>query len=162
MKRHFFCKKYALILLGDRHMESYEISCKTLALIPIGLNKTRIIEEEKEYNIEKSLMNILDYNCKINGSSYYGRYESSKLLIGLSSKLPILLKEKGREILIPTTSSRNMNCCWISYNNLKDYYKENKNVILVFKNNEKLKIDISIKVFEKQILKVNKLIIKLD
>ena len=90
------------MLLGDRHMNIYFISSKTLALIPIGLKKTHIIEEEKEFDVDKPFMNIIDYNCKINGSSYLGRYESSKLLIGISSKLPILLEEKGREIYIPT------------------------------------------------------------
>ena len=139
----------------------YELCSKTLVLIPIGLKKTHIIEEEREIDIEDSFMNIIDYNCKINGSSYAGRYESSKLLIGSSSKLPILLEEIEREIYIPTNSSRNKNCWWISYNNLKDYYKNNKNVVLVFKNNKKVELDISFKVFEKQILKVNKLLLKL-
>ena len=143
-------------------METYEFSSKTLALIPIGLNKIHIIEEDDELDINNSFMNIIDYNCKINGSSYLGRYESSKLLIGLSSKLPILLEEIGREIYIPTNSIRNMNCCWISYNNLKDYYKNDKKVVLVFKNNKKITLDISYKVFEKQILKVNKLLLKLN
>ena len=143
-------------------METYEFSSKTLALIPIGLNKIHIIEEDNELDINNSFMNIIDYNCKINGSSYLGRYESSKLLIGLSSKLPILLEEIGREIYIPTNSIRNMNCCWISYNNLKDYYKNDKKVVLVFKNNKKLVLDISYIVFEKQILKVNKLLLKLN
>lgn len=143
-------------------MDIYYISSKTLALIPIGLKKTHIIEEDDEFDINKSFMNIIDYNCKINGSSYIGRYESSKLLIGISSKLPILLEEKGREIYIPTNSIRNENCWWISYNNIKDYYKKGKNVILVFKNNQNLLLDISFKVFEKQILKVNKLIFKLN
>lgn len=139
----------------------YELCSKTLVLIPIGLKKTHIIEDEREFDIEDSFMNIIDYNCKINGSSYIGRYESSKLLIGSSSKLPILLEEIEKEIYIPTNSSRNKNCWWISYNNLKDYYKNNKNVVLVFKNNKKIELDISFKVFEKQILKVNKLLLKL-
>ena len=143
-------------------MDIYEFSSKTLALVPIGLNKIHIIEEDNELDINNSFMNIIDYNCKINGSSYLGRYESSKLLIGSSSKLPILLEEIGREIYIPTNSIRNMNCCWISYNNLKDYYKNDKKVVLVFKNNKKLILDISYKVFEKQILKVNKLLLKLN
>ena len=139
----------------------YELCSKTLVLIPIGLKKTHVIEEEREIDIEDSFMNIIDYNCKINGSSYTGRYESSKLLIGSSSKLPILLEEIEKEIYIPTNSARNKNCWWISYNNLKDYYKNNKNVVLVFKNNKKVELDISFKVFEKQILKVNKLLLKL-
>lgn len=143
-------------------MDNYIISSKTLALIPIGLKKTHIIEEENEFDIDKQLIKIIDYNCKINGSSYLGRYQSSKLLIGISSKLPILLQEIGREIYIPTNSIRNKNCCWISYNNIKDYYRIKKNTIIVFKNNQKLVLDISFKIFEGQILKVNKLIFKLN
>ena len=143
-------------------MDIYEFSSKTFALIPIGLNKIHVIEEEKEFYIINKLMNIIDYNCKINGSSYIGRYESSKLLIGSSTKLPILVEELGREIYIPTTSIRNANCCWISYNSLKDYYKKDKTVILIFKNNKKIELNISYKIFEKQILKVNKLLLKLN
>ena len=141
-------------------MDIYLISSETLALIPIGPNITHIIENNKEFDTNESFMNIIDYNCKINGSSYIGRYESSKLLIGLSSKLPILLNE--REIYIPTNSVKNNKCCWISYNNLKDYYKKDKNAVLVFKNNRKIILDISFKVFENQIFKVNKLLFRLN
>ena len=141
-------------------MDIYLISSMTLALIPIGPERTHIIEYEKEFDVSKPFMEIIDYNCKINGSSYKGRCESSKLLIGLSSKLPILLNEK--EIYIPTNSSKNNKCCWISYNNLKDYYKKDKKAVIVFKNNRILLLDITFSIFENQIYKVNKLLFKLN
>lgn len=144
-------------------MDNYEICSKTLAVIPIGLDKTKIIEEEnKEIYVENSFMNIIDYNCIINGSTYLGRYESSKLLVGKTETLPILIEETNKLIFIPTKSSRNSMCCWISYNKIKDYYKKNNNIIIIFKNNEKIDFDISINIFEKQLLKVMKLMFQLN
>lgn len=143
--------------MGDRHMNIYEISCKTLALIPIGPKKTHILEEEKEFDVDNHIMKIIDYNCKINGSSYLGRYDSSKLLIGKSSKLPIILEESRKQLYFPTTSPKNKECCWISYNNLKSYEKNNENSILIFKNNKKLEINTSSKIIEKQLIKTLKL-----
>lgn len=142
-------------------MDTYLINDRTLVLIPIDSKKTKIIEDDDEFIVNKQFMEIMDYNCKINGSSYYGRYESSKLLIGISMKLPILFRESEREIYFPTKSVRNKNCWWISYNKIQDYYKSEKKVVLVFKNNKKIKLNISFRIFERQILKINKLLLKI-
>lgn len=144
-------------------MNNYEISSMTLALLPIGLNKTKIIEENsKELLFNKPFMSIIDYNCKINGSTYHGRYQSSKLLVGKKEKLPIIIEEKNNIIFLPTKSYRSDKCCWIAYNKIKDYYKSKNKTIIIFKNNEKLEIDISINMFETQLLKVLKLNLKMN
>ena len=143
-------------------MDYYEISSETLALIPLGHKKTRIIEINNELFINDNPINIIDYNCKINGSSYKGRNDSSKLLLETTSKLPIIIEEINKIIFFPTNSVRNKECCWISFNNIKDYNKKDKNVIITFKNNDKIDFNISFKILETQLIKVNRLILKIN
>lgn len=147
-----------LIRKGDDNIKTYYINNETLVIIPISSKTTRIIEKNQEIIDNNSSMKIIDYNCKINGSSYIGRYESAKLLLEKKSKLPIIIEEKNDIIYIPTNSIRNDECCWISYNNIVNYYKNDKKVTIVFENNKKVDLNISYNIFEKQINKVVKLL----
>ncbi len=143
-------------------MDYYEISSNTLALIPVDKDKTQIIEVNNDFFVNQSILNIIDYNCKINGSSFKGRNDSSKMLLETSSKLPIIIEETHKIIFFPTFSYKNIDCCWISYNNIKDYIKDDKKAYLIFKNNQKIRVNISIKKLETQLLKINKLLLKIN
>lgn len=143
-------------------MDYYEISSETLALIPVDNKKTHIIETNNDLYINCNAINIIDYNCKINGSSYKGRNDSSKLLLETRSKLPVIVEEINKIIFFPTNSIRKKECCWISYNNIKDYNKKDKNIIIIFKNNKKIELNISFKCLETQLIKINRLILKIN
>ena len=139
-------------------MKVYKISSKTLLIIPINDESTKIIEEDNIFIEHNNAMTIIDYNCKIHGSSYLGRFESSKLLLGINNKLPIIIEESNDFIFFPTNSSRNSNCCWIAYNNIGNYIEFRNKVLITFKNEQQFPINISYNSFEKQIVKTNKLI----
>ena len=135
----------------------YEINNSTLAVISIDDTTCKVLEEEAEYTVNKSSYEIIDNSCKYFGSSYKGRYEGTKSLIGMNYKLPIIIEESRNIIFFPTSSPQLNECCWISLNKISDYVVENNNVYIFFKNGFKLKVNISFFTLENQILRASRL-----
>ena len=142
---------------GDNMVENYEITPNTLAIIPMNGKTARVMEEEESYVVSKSTTEIIDNSCKFFGSSYLGRHEGTKTMIGVSYKAPIIVEESRGVIFFPTCSPRYDNCYWISLNNIKDYFKEGKQTVLLFKNGQKITLDISYGSLENQILRSTRL-----
>ena len=105
-------------------MISYEINCDTLALVPVSESETKIIERNNIFVVNDSVMNIIENSCEYFGSSYNGRHEGTKKLIGITHKAPIIIEESKNLIYFPTTSPRLYDCIWIGLNHIKSrmYY----------------------------------------
>ena len=73
--------------------KEYEINSATQAIVPINDNQSMIYEEESEYVVDIPANKIINYNCNFYGSSYIGRCEGTKSLIGIKSKIPIIIEE---------------------------------------------------------------------
>ncbi len=140
---------------------NYEINKGTLALIPINDKITQIIELEDSFFVNCSVNKIIDNSCRSFGSSYLGRNEGTKTLLGVNYKVPIIISEAKSIIFFPTASPRCNKCCWISLNNIVNYKKENKKTVINFLNNKEIKLDISSFVIENQIYKATMLESKL-
>lgn len=138
-------------------MISYEINCDTLALIPVSEKETKIIERNNIFNVNNSVMNIIENSCEYFGSSYLGRHEGTKKLIGITHKAPIIIEESKNLIYFPTTSPRLENCIWIALNNIKTYERKNGKTELQFINNQKIRLDISFGSLDNQVLRATKL-----
>ena len=138
-------------------MISYEINCDTLALVPLSANETKVIERNNVFNVRKPVMDIIETSCEYFGSSYLGRHEGTKKLIGITHKAPIIIEESKNLIYFPTTSARLDNCIWISLNNIKTYERINGNTELEFTNNQRIKLDISFGSLDNQVLRATKL-----
>lgn len=138
-------------------MMSYEINCDTLALIPVSSTETKIIERDNVFNVSKSTMEIIESSCEFFGSSYLGRHEGTKKLIGVSHKSPIIIEESRNLIYFPTASPRLDTCCWIGLNSIKKYENNNGKTVLLFSNNKKMKLPISYGSFDNQYLRATKL-----
>lgn len=136
---------------------AYEINKGTLALIPISKNLSRVVELDSEFMINKSTTDIIDDSCKYFGSSYQGRFEGTKKLIGVNYKSPIIVEESREIIFFPTSSPRFENCYWISLNNIEEYKNNQKNSIIHFANGQSLELDISFGSLENQVLRAIKL-----
>lgn len=134
-------------------MNSYEINSKTLAIIPFSTTSSKIIEEETEFIIDKTPIEIIDHSCRFFGSSYIGRHEGTKEVIGINYKTPILIEETRNLIFFPTCSSRMNNCCWISLEQIQNYTKYCNVSKVIFKNGQELTLDISLGSLENQILR---------
>lgn len=142
-------------------MQDYEINSSTLAIIPLGEEISKVYEEEEEYIVQKSSNSIIKDNCEFYGSSYEGRCIGTKSLTGIKTKYPIIIEESRNIIFFPTSSTRTKQSSWIALNKIKDYNKNNYNSQILFKNNEKIDLDISVYSLENQIVRATMLKSKL-
>lgn len=142
-------------------LKEYEINSGTMAIIPIDDNKSKIYEDDVEYIINKNSNKIIEDNCKFYGSSYKGRCDGTKYLTGIKSKYPIIIEETRNIIFFPTSSIRNNDNVWISLNKIKSYNKNEYGTNIVFNNNKKIDLNISIYSLENQYCRANLLKVKL-
>ena len=138
-------------------MNSYEINSETQAIIPVGEDKSKIIEANRTLIVNQTPMKIIDMSCKYFGSSYQGRFIGTKNLIGVSHKAPIIIEETREIIFFPTSSPRLNNCSWLSLKHLQNYKKSNNNSIIVFNSGYLLNLDISYGVLDNQVLRATRL-----
>ena len=135
-------------------MENYEVNSDTLAIIPLNANETRIIERGSDFVVNSSSMKIIDDGCRFFGSTYNGRMEGTKSMIGINYKAPIILEETIPMIFFPTISPRLEACSWISFRDVEKCLKNNdKSSIIIFKNGTKLNLNLSYKILQNQILR---------
>ncbi len=134
-------------------MNNYEVNLDTLAIIPINANETRIIEKESDFIVNSSSMKIIDDGCRFFGSTYSGRSEGTKSMIGINYKAPIILEETTPMIFFPTISPRLEACSWISFKEIAKCIKNDKKSIIVFKNGMELEVNLSYKILQNQILR---------
>lgn len=138
-------------------MDGYEINKETIALIPISNNETKIIEVSNEFIIKKNIMKLIDYSCKYFGSSFEGRYNGTKNLIGVSHKAPIIIEESTSIIFLPTSSPRVDRCSWINLNYINKFYEHKNGTEVIFLNGKSYVFDISHLSFENQLLRATRL-----
>ena len=60
----------------------YEFSKGTLAIVPNEKDGSLVYEDDERYIIHSKPFNIMDESCKYFGSSYAGRKEGSKSILG--------------------------------------------------------------------------------
>lgn len=138
-------------------MKTYEICKDTLAIIPIENYKSKVIERDREIEVDKTPMEIVESSCQYFGSSFVGRLKGTKNLTGVTHKSPIIIEETNEIIFFPTSSPRLYECCWISLNNISDYQKDSNNSTILFDTGYQLSLDISYGSLDNQILRATRL-----
>lgn len=138
-------------------MISYEINRNTLAIIPINDEQTKIIEKDNIFIVNNTSMDIIKNSCEFFGSTYDGRKEGTKKLIGITHKCPIIIEESNKLIYFPIESPRLTRCSWIGFNNIKKYIKNNDKTTIIFDNNKVLELDISYGIIDNQVLRSSRL-----
>ena len=137
---------------------NYEITYDTQAIIPISESKSKAIENNEEYIIDSNTLNIMEHSCEYFGSSYEGRKEGTKKLLGITHKSPIIVEESRKIIFFPTTSPENENCIWINLEKIENYYRLEKQISAIkFKNGDILELNISFGSLSNQILRASRL-----
>lgn len=134
-------------------LDSYEINSATIAIIPVAKSISRVVEEDQVHMVNKSTTEIVDDSCRYFGSSYLGRHEGTKNLIGVNYKSPIIIEETRELIFFPTSSPRFEQCHWIALKKIDKYEKSSHHTKLSFKNGYELVLDISYGSLENQILR---------
>lgn len=124
-------------------LDEYEINEKTLAIISKNDAFSEVIETKNTYIIKQNHIKIIDDSCKYFGSSYLGRIEGTKKMMGITSKFPIIIEESNEIIFFPTHSPKNSKCIWLNFNQLKKINKNEKYTTIIFNNNSSIHIEIS-------------------
>lgn len=138
-------------------MEKYEVNEETLAVIGLDKAKTRVVEIDKEYIIEDSAYEVMDYSCQYFGSSYVGRVDGSRTMLGANYKLPIIVEESSDLIFFPISSPDNPKCMWISLQWVEDVYEENGKTFILLKNGKKIESTASKSSIKNQIMRSSRL-----
>lgn len=137
--------------------ENYEINKNTLAVIGMKQGKAKIIEYDTEKLLENNAYEVMDYSCNYFGSSYQGRVDGTKSILGYNYKVPIIIEESSELIFFPTTSPNLEDCSWFSLDSISDIKEENNKTLIVLKNGQKLVSDVSKSSLENQILRATRL-----
>lgn len=136
----------------------YEITFDTQVILPVENNSSRIIENNESYVINVPPMQVLEHSCEYFGSSFNGRKEGTKKLLGITHKSPIIVEESRKIIFFPTTSTDRIDCVWINLEKVNKYYKSSsKKSIIEFKNGDIIEFDVSIGSLTNQIMRASRL-----
>ncbi len=136
----------------------YEINYDTQIIMPLEGSTSKIIENDAEYIVNNSVLEIMEHSCEYFGSSYEGRKEGTKKLLGITHKSPIIVEESRRIIFFPTASIDNDSCIWINLDKIDKYYKIDHKVSgIKFKNGNTIDLNISYGSLTNQILRASRL-----
>ncbi|MBO5138766.1 MAG: competence protein ComK [Bacilli bacterium] len=136
----------------------YEINEGTLAIISVDGKQTKVLEDNRDYVFNQRSFDILDYSCRYFGSSYEGRKEGAKSIIGASYKVPIIVEEERDLVFFPTSAFDDDDCIWVAANRIKDYKPGDFNTTIVtFDNGVQIDLPISYRTVENQIFRSTRL-----
>ncbi len=139
-------------------LDNYEINDETLVIVPYECGKSKVYEYDEEFIVNMIPLTIIKNSCLFFGSSFDGRKEASKNIIGIDMKVPILVEESRNIIFFPVSSCINKNSIWISYQNLLKYSKNSlSSSNLYFKNKKNIQLPVKYNLIDNQVIRCIKL-----
>ncbi len=136
----------------------YEISNGTLAIVPNEDDNSLIYEDNERFIVEESPFKIMEDSCKYFGSTYKGRKDSAKEILGAEYKIPVVIEDSTNLIVFPTTSPKAEDCAWICLNRVKNINKvDSFNTKITFDNDRELIVPCSYRSIENQLSRASRL-----
>ena len=136
----------------------YEVSKGTLAIVPNENESSLVYEDEERYIIPETPFAIMEESCRYFGSTYEGRKNGARDILGAEYKVPIVVEDSNNLIVFPTTSPSADDCCWISLKRVKKIEKiDTNNTKIIFDNNKELIVDCSYRMIENQLSRASRL-----
>ena len=136
----------------------YEISKGTLAILPNEKNSSVVYEDEERYIIKQTPFEIMEESCKYFGSTYEGRKDGAKEILGAEYKVPIIIEDSSNLIVFPTTSPLSEDCVWISLKRVEKIEKiDANNTKIIFDNKTEIIVDSSYRTIENQLSRASRL-----
>lgn len=128
--------------------ETHEITPLTMAVLcerdEEGKIHSKVLEELRDYHVQKKPTKVVDYACKYFGSSLKGRLEGTKDISRITHKAPIAIDPSSGMFFFPTASPSNGNCSWISHSHVKIVKPfDSDRTELEFKNGRSIVLDVS-------------------
>ena len=127
--------------------ETYTINTETLALIP-SINKkyeTVVIENDKILFVKQTPLEIIEHTLYQQWTTYEGRRKVVMHYTSYQRRVPIPIDIINHIVAIPTHTERDENCKWIIYSQIANFFtgSNDEETIIVFKNDQHMKLDIS-------------------
>ena len=138
-------------------LETYEINKDTCAVLTVNNEVSKVIENNQEYFLPKTSYEVMEDSCAYYGSSYDGRLKGTKMILGSSYKLPIIIEETNDIIFFPTNGLGNEKCSWISLNQVDKYEPHGGYTKVTFSSGKSIILKMSCNSFETQILRATRL-----
>ena len=136
----------------------YEINKGTLAIMPNENESSLVYEDEDRFLIEQSPFQSMEESCMYFGSTYEGRKESARSILGAEYKVPVIVEDTDNLIVFPTTSPKSDDCIWISLKRVKNFERiDNSNTKVIFDNNKEIIVPVSYRTLENQISRASRL-----
>ena len=136
----------------------YEINRGTLAIVPNEIDNSLVYEDDDRFLIHQTPFEIMEESCKYFGSTYEGRKESAKAILGAEYKVPVIVEDSDNLIVFPTTSPKSEDCVWISLKRVKSFAKvDSGNTKIIFDNNKEIIVPVSYRTLENQISRASRL-----
>lgn len=136
----------------------YEVSNGTLAIVPNEEKSSLVYEDDERFIIEQSPFRIMEESCKYFGSTYEGRKDSAKAILGAEYKVPIVVEDGNNLVVFPTTSPQSSECVWISLKRIKKFEKIDAcNTKIIFDNNKEIIVPCSYRSIENQVSRASRL-----
>ena len=138
-------------------IEEYEINPYTLIVQPIQYGSkvyTEIHELEDRYISPFKPLDIIKRSCEYFGSSYEGRKEGTKQLIGITHKPPIAIDPTSSIFFFPTTSPVTAGCIWMANQHIVGTARMDAGTTMItFRNQQAFEIPVSCRSIENQIMR---------
>ena len=136
----------------------YEISKGTLAILPNEKNSSVVYEDDERYIIKSTPFEIMEESCKYFGSTYEGRKDGAREMLGAEYKVPIVIEDSSNLIVFPTTSPLSEDCVWISLKRVEKIEKiDANNTKIIFDNKTEIIVDSSYRTIENQLSRASRL-----
>ncbi len=136
----------------------YEINRGTLALVPKDNENSIVYEDNESYIINQNAFNIMEESCKYFGSTYEGRKNGARNILGAEYKVPIVVEDSDNLIIFPTTSPQAADCAWIALKKVKKIEKlEYNKTKIIFDNDSELIVNCSYRSIENQLSRASRL-----
>lgn len=136
----------------------YEVSRGTLAIVPNEKESSLVYEDDERYIIQQTPFSIMEESCKYFGSTYEGRKNGAREILGAEYKVPIVVEDSNNLIVFPTTSPSAEDCVWISLGRVKKIEKIDANhTKIIFDNNQVIVVGCSYRTIENQLSRASRL-----
>ena len=139
-------------------INKYEFSKGTLAIVPNDEHSSLVLEDKDRYIVQNKPFQIMEDSCSYFGSSFEGRKEGTKKLLGITHKSPIIIEETRKIIFFPTTSPQADDCVWVSLQRVKKIQKTDfNNTRIIFDNDKEITVNCSYRTIENQLSRASRL-----
>ncbi|WP_157273122.1 competence protein ComK [Neobacillus bataviensis] len=121
-----------------------------------------VVEPEDEFLSPFKPLDLIKNSCAFYGVDYESRRKGTKLLIGYSRKLPIVIEPINNIYAFCTASPEDPNCVWFFLEHIKDYRRASaRQTLVIFRNDFSFTFPISYSTFNTQMLRTSYLQTKL-